>query len=360
MIGSLRQRHILPMPTSAAILRDVGRIHLDSSSASFCRFAEQLVKKSRPGRIVNTFRETVVMRHAVDMQVLNADDAKPVNNPPTLLMTEIRTLEGDTLMDTGDGFAVFALLLGAFRQFGMFSLDFGKGLLFLAKEAGIGNLFTCRERGKGLESDINAHLLVVFRQALRFALTREANVPFASGGPMDGTRLDLARDGAMMNHLHGANLGEADPIIVGDAKARLREGERVIAVAATEAGKARFLTALAASEKGFERQINANGNILQHLRMDLFKRGAFLFQQGIRTLLSIARQTDTLLLVGVFPLLKQAVVEPTAFIKCTVQLVKLFLGRIDAILKHFQHIHSMHLSRTIVNGKGTLPQIPIK
>jgi hypothetical protein len=36
----------LPMVTPAAILRRVGRIDFESSSASFFRFAEQLVKKT--------------------------------------------------------------------------------------------------------------------------------------------------------------------------------------------------------------------------------------------------------------------------------------------------------------------------
>ncbi len=75
-----------------------------------------------------------------------------------------------------------------------------------------------------------------------------------------------------------------------------------------------------------------------------------MFQQGIGGLLSIARQTLPLLLIGVFALLKQVVIHPTAFIQGVVERVKLFLGRIESVLKHFKHGHNIGFIHTPVKG----------
>ena len=80
MIHPFRQRHLLPVMAPAAILRCVGGIHFESRSTSFCRFAEQLVKKSRPGCILNALSQTMVMGHTLDMKVFDTDHTEPVDD----------------------------------------------------------------------------------------------------------------------------------------------------------------------------------------------------------------------------------------------------------------------------------------
>jgi hypothetical protein len=71
--------------------------------------------------------------------------------------------------------------------------------------------------------------------------------------------------------------------------------------------------------------------------MHTIQRGPFLFQDGICRLLPITRQAFPSLLVGRLASLQQVVVEPTALIKRLAELTSLFLGGVDAILKHLSH-----------------------
>jgi hypothetical protein len=136
-----------------------------------------------------------------------------------------------------------------------------------------------------------------------------------------------------------------------DAKAALRERERVVAVMSAKPGKTRLLTRFPSTKECLKGEVNANSNILQDLRMDLFEGGTLLFQQWVRGLLPIARQTGPILLIGGFSLLKQVVVQPTAFIKRFIQLVGLLLCRENPVLKNFKHIRILYLNGTIVKGR---------
>src|SRR5258708_2107330 len=138
MVGSLRQGHLLPMPTPAAILTGIGGVDLHELSASFCRFAGQLTEELRPRGICNALGKTMVVHHPVDGEVFHTDDTETINDLAALLMSEVIAFEGDTLLDTRNGFAMFLAFRCAFGQFRVFTLDFGKGFLFLPKETGVG------------------------------------------------------------------------------------------------------------------------------------------------------------------------------------------------------------------------------
>src|SRR6266496_3868369 len=203
------QRYLLAMSTSAAGLTRVGRIDFDERSASFFRFARELGKEGRPRGICNTFRKTMVMGHAVDMQVFHADDPMYVDDLTTMLMGEVFSTESNSFMHTGYHFAVLTSLWSTF----------GKGLLFFPKEARVLNFCSIRKRSKGLESNINANLLRIFRQAFRFTLNRERNVPLARRGAMNGTGFHLTTQRAMIDHLDRSHLRNHHAVIMRDGKA---------------------------------------------------------------------------------------------------------------------------------------------
>ena len=337
MIHTLTQGHFVPMVTPAAILRCVGRVDFDELSASFFRFARQFLKKPCPRGIMNAFRETMIMGHTVDLQVFHADDTEAIYDLPTLLMREIIPSKRYPFMHTSDNLAMFSALRCPFRKFGVRALDTDQGLLFLAEKAGIRYLFCIGKRSEGLESNINTHLGSDFWQPLGLTLDRETYIPFARAASLNSTRFDLAFERPMVDHLDTSNLGECHTVIMRDAEPALREGEAIIAVFAPKAREARLFTCFAASEKGFEGQINPHGNVLQHLGMNDSQGRMLFFQYREGRDLPIAGQTFTSLLIGVFALLQQVVVEPTAFIKRVGELRDLLLRRVETILKHFVH-----------------------
>jgi hypothetical protein len=325
------------MVTPAALLRCIRGVHLYELSASFFRFAGQVREKGRPRGILNALGQTMSMHHAVDLQVFHADDAETVYDLPTLLMRKVIPSERDPFMHTSYHLAMLPVLRCPFRKLGVFALDTSQSLLFLAEKAGILNFMSIRQRSECLESYINTHLGSDFWEALGLTLRREGHVPFARPAPTNRTRFHLALDGTVRDHLDTANLGKCHTIIKGEIEPTLREGETIVAVMATKAGITRSFSGFAASQERFEGQINANGDILQHLRMDLFQRGPFLFQHSQRINLMIAREELSFLLVGCFAFLKKMVVEPTTLIKGVIQLVNLFLRGKDTVLKHFMH-----------------------
>jgi hypothetical protein len=347
LIGSFRQGHLLPVSTPAACLTGIGRIDLHELPASLFRFAGQFTEELRPGRVTNAFSQTMVVSHAVDVQVFDADDPKPVSNLPTFLMSEGITLEGDPLMHTRNHLALFGSFLGTLLKCGELALHARQVLLFLTEKARVRNLLSCRKARKGFESNVNPHAFGTFRQTFGFALDRERDVPLASRGTLDSTRFDLALNWAMVDHLDATDLGETDTVIrlpspadnMGETEARLWEGEGVIPVLPLKAGIARFLSMFSeTAEECLESQVNAYRHVLQNLRMNARKRWTFLFKKRKGILLLKTGEGDTVSLIGSFAHFQQVVIEPTALIKSLVQLLDLFLGWIETVLVHFQHV----------------------
>ncbi len=319
-----RERHLLAMSTLATGLRGVGRVNSHNGSASFFRFADHLAEKGRPRRISNAFGQTMIMHHAIDAQIFHTDQAIVSNNVMAVLMGEIASKEGDAFVYTSNDLAMFAALSRPLGQFRMPALHFGKGFLFLTKEPGVLNRFSCGKGGKGFESHINAHWLFIGGESLGVAFNGERGIPFASGGPMDRTRFHPSLHWAMIHHFDAANFRKTNPLIMSDAEATLREGEAVIAIGPTKARIAWLVTGLDATKEGFECQIDANRDILKHLGMNLFESRALVLEHVKRLLLLIEREAGAVVLIGGFALFQQIVIEPTALLQRLVELFDLF------------------------------------
>ena len=353
MIGTLTQGHELPVVAPAAILRGVGRIDFDKLSASFFRFAGQLRKEGRPRGICNAFGQTMIMQHSLDLQIFHADHPKTVNNLPTLLMGEIVPFEGNPLMDSRNHLPMLAAFSCALGQFGEFPLSLCQCLLFLAEKPGVLNCFGIGKGGKGFEPNINPHRGRGFWQSFRLTLHREGDIPFACRGTLYRTGFHLPPDRAMIDHVETANFRETDPFIMGDAKATLGEGERVIAARALETGKAGFLSLFSHSAKeGLEGQIDTHGHILQHLGMHILQSGMRCFQDREGCLLLIQRQRLPLLLIRMLAAGKQVIIEPATLFQGFVEPDNLLFCGENPILKHFKHSQILAQSSTDVNKQG--------
>src|SRR6266852_6039515 len=268
---ALRERHRLSMSTDAAGLTRVGRIDFDQDSPSFCRFGVQMGKEGRPRGVRNAFGKTMVVHHPVDGQILNSNDAISIHDGTGVLVSEVLSTPGNTFMHPRYHLPMLLSLRRSPGKLGVLALHFCQGLLFLAKEAWVGNLFSGRQGGKGCESHIYPDLLCAFGKSERLALYGKAGIPLAGGGAVDGQGLDLATQGAMVDHFDGSDLGDHHSLIMGDSKARLRESEGVVAITTLEARIAFFFRMLShPAEEGFEGQVNSHGHILQDLGMDAF------------------------------------------------------------------------------------------
>src|ERR1700736_5681775 len=102
MIGTLRERHLLPMSTPATGLGCIGGVHSDQLTASFFRFAHQLIEECRPRHITDRFRQTMGVKHTVHVQIFHADNTGLIDNLPRMLMGEVLSTPRDTLMHTSN------------------------------------------------------------------------------------------------------------------------------------------------------------------------------------------------------------------------------------------------------------------
>lgn len=353
------------MPTCAACLTCISRIHFDKHSASLFRFARESFKECRPRGVCNAFCQTMMMHHPINHQVFYTNNPKTINYLPTVLMGEIITSKLDTFMHTSNGFPVLPSFSGPLRKFGVFALYFCEGFFFCAKKVGILYFFSSGESSKRLQPDINSNSLGTIWQPFRFTRYRKGDIPLSGAPSVDSARFDGASDLAMRDHFDTANFGEANTGIVGDAKATLRKGERSVASFPTKTRVSRVFTGLASPEECLESKIDPNGNILEHLRMHRVEGGALFFQYRIGCLLLIARQALASLLIGRFAHFKQMIVEPSALFKRCLKLFCVAFCRVDPVLEHLYHKailaefkHVVNSSLNVFMGKGTLTPSP--
>ena len=354
----LREGHLLAMSTGATGLTRIGRIDFDKLSASLFRFARELTQEGRPRGICNAFRQTMIMGHAIDHQVLNGYHAVAIDDLAAFLVREVVAPELDPLMHPRHSFAVRAALRRALCQLRMLALDFCQRLFFLAEKARVLNLGSIRKGRKGYQSDINPNVLMALRQALRFALNREAGVPFPGAAFLDGEGLDLAPNRAVQEDFDTPDARQGKLALCIDLEPELRIGETIVAASAFETRVAWVLTGLDAPEKGFESQIKPDGHVLQDLGMHALERGTFLFQCWIGRVLLVERQALASLLIGIAPVCKQVVIEPTTFFQGIVELGFLLFRRIDPVLKHLTHPYIMRLNTRGVKKEAAIHPQP--
>ena len=108
MIDPLTQRHHVPVVAPAAILGGVGRIDFDKHSASFFRFARELGKERRPTRVMNALGQTMMVGHAVDVQIFRGNDTVAIDDRAALLVGEVLSTPGNALVDTSHSLAMLA------------------------------------------------------------------------------------------------------------------------------------------------------------------------------------------------------------------------------------------------------------
>jgi hypothetical protein len=172
---------------------------------------------------------------------------------------------------------------------------------------------------------------------------------------MDGTGLDRAFDLSMGHHFDGANLGEADAMVVGDAEARLGIGETIVAPISLKTWVAGFVSRLVASEKGLEGQIDPHRDILHHLGMHLFERRILFFQHRIGLLLLEAREGNAITLVGRVAHFQQLIIQEATRFKVRLERSQLFLRRIDPVSIVFQHCTILSFNETEVKKMSICP-----
>ena len=322
--------------TPRAALSCTTRVNFDIHPTSIFRFVLDALSKLSPSYITNASVHTspVTIHHLLDLQFLDSNDAKLINQFPCFLMGKIMSSIGYPLVDTRHNCLNPSSFRRSLLQLRQFSLSLGKRLLISPEKARIVNLFSRGQSGEALQPDIKPNRLVGWRQWLRFILYREASIPFIIL-PSDGTGTDFPEGLAMQLDFNITHLSQLEATV--KTETELGIGEAVISIIPFESGIPRSLASLDSPEKGTEGFVQPVGHILKNLRVDIVKAEALFFKLRDSLALFEVGKGFLFFLPGILAFLKELIIEPAAFINLRLQEKSLMFGGIQAIFKGSFH-----------------------
>jgi hypothetical protein len=327
----------LPVSAPVTVLGRVGRVDLDQLPAGAFSLVGEHGEEPGPGRVRNAFGQSMIMDHAVDAQVLNADDSVVVDDLPGELVGKIIPPKPDAFMNPGDDLAPPSPLGSSFSRFVQFPLRFGQGFFFLPEEPGILNESPVREHGKSVQAHVDTHGLIAGREKLRLNLAAKGHIPLAGGRAADGGRFGLAAHLPVHDDLDMADLGYRQPTVFEAAAGRnLGEGDGIVPALAFEARIAGFFARFHPAEKGFEGQIQPKDHILQNLGMGQVEILGY-FDSRQQFFLKEIAQGSLLNLPGVFTLAQQTVVEIPALLQNSFKDSRLLSGEKYPVFESLKH-----------------------
>ena len=353
-----RQWHLLSVPTVIARLCGVGRGHFDHASLSFYRFSDERGEKGAPcyicDRCVQSSLAACPVGHILPCrfvqfglrpfdqvahgQRFDGNQPEAIDQTAGLLLDEVLAPPADALMDSCHDLAPLASFWATPFRFGETTVRFDQVFCFFPEKARGCNLFAGGEKGEGLESHIDAYVLLRWRQYLRLDLiTREAYKPLARRVSHDAARFDDASRGSMLDDLEMPNLGKGELALLVDAETRLRVGDGSVAEFGFITRVARYLASFHTQEEGLEGFVDTMQHILQDLGVDGFIFWSDRFDGG--QLGALLREGDALAaqLIGLFALLQGGVVQLCAEGELLVQHAFLLPGRVQTVLIGFLH-----------------------
>ena len=357
-IKTHRQWNLLSMPTLITRLCGVGRGHFDHASLSFYRFSDERGEKGAPcyicDRCVQSSLAACPVGHILPCrfvqfglrpfdqvahgQRFDGNQPEAIDQTAGLLLDEVLAPPADALMDSCHDLAPLASFWATPFRFGETTVRFDQVFCFFPEKARGCNLFAGGEKGEGLESHIDAYVLLRWRQDLRLDLiTREAYKPLARRVSHDAARFDDASRGSVLDDLEMPNLGKGELALLVDAETRLRVGDGSVAESGFIARVARYLASFHTQEEGLEGFVDAMQHILQDLGVDGFIFWSDRFDGG--QLGALLREGDALAaqLIGLFALLQGGVVQLCAEGELLVQHAFLLPGRVQTVLIGFLH-----------------------
>ncbi len=161
----------------------------------------------------------------------------------------------------------------------------------------------------------------------------------------------------MQNDLDLSDIMQAQPTGVSIQLATDRHlggGDAVIAALAAKTRASRFLASTHASEERLEGEVDANRDVLQHLRLHRRQRSTGHLEHGQRRLLVIEAQRRLPLFPSITAFGQQYIVQPAAFLKLLLKETLLLLIRVQTIFEHLTYVCMVHLKHACCQGKRAI------
>ncbi len=254
------------------VLRCVAGVNSDHLTSGTLSLLREDGTEHRPTRVRDRLGEAVVFDHAPDVEFLDGNHAKAVDQSSSDLVNKIMTPVAHPLMDTRENSVGFLSRRASLFCFSLFPASLCESIFIAAEEARIVYELAIGQRQERVEASVKAHGFSRLRQEVALLFHREAHEPLVADA-VNAARLDLARKRPVQTHLDRAvrlsDFGQAQTA-VDDREPCAWEAETIVPVTFSTR-EARGLSCLYPAKERLESEVNAHRHILKNLAMHLGK-----------------------------------------------------------------------------------------
>lgn len=320
--------------STQAGLTCAARVNLHEHAPGTLSLVREIKEKVGPSSIVDGLRKHPA-RQALDVQILDGDQAVLINNLPGFFVMKIPALIANVIVKPRQKQDRLASAIGALLSTRRTALQSSKFCLRDPEPARVFDLRPVAQRGKRIKSDVYADHVSVKGQRRRFAFDGEQGKP-APGLTFDCEGFDFPVNRSVQLDSNIANF--RDPQLVTDERvADLSKRHAVVATSRAKAWIPRLLSVLHATKERVKSQMYAAQDVLQNLCVDcgdVLATRAYLFQ--LQVLIEPGNRF-TLALPRIAAFLQSCIVELAANGKLIIQRLLLPFCWIDAVAKDLYH-----------------------
>ena len=340
--------HFLPVSARRAILGSIGGVYFNELSPSTFSLVRKIVKELSPRYIGNRFSQTMIVNHAVRPYIFNGDKSVPIDDFTTLLVGEIVTPVGNTLVNVSNNFSPLIPFGRSLRLFRHSPLGFGEGFLIRSEKSRIGDCLAIRQRGKGCNPDINSNFRIGFKEWVVRNFATKGGKPLSRRSSANSTSLNYTFDWMMNNGLNITDFRKSDRVCRDRKPSRwiLRIGKTIIPVSPTKPRVSWFFARLNPSEESLERKVESYRHVLKYLRVNSRKRWSVILQGWEIFNLAIECQRLFVIFPRNLTFFEEMIVKPPTFIERFKHEFLLLASRIQSVLVS-NLVHNIYCSTNL-------------
>ena len=327
--------------TAGTLLRCAAWFNQNDCTTSIFRFACTALDELSPRGVGNTLVQPtmVPVLHVLNLKFFEGQQLKTVDELAAQLVGKVKTAVSNALVDVLYYALPFASLWRSLRFFVLAPLGFRQRFLITAKEAGICNRFTVRQRSKVCQAHVNANHLIRDGQRLRFHNAREAGIPLAEHVSANCQCLRYPLQLAVQSDSHITDFRKMN-IFIADKLPVYILGicERIITGIGLETRVSWFfLTRVDTTKKSAKSQIYALLSILHRLTMTSLQPYLSLFPFSQHLVCVITAERFLPFFPGIAAHFQRLVIDPTAAIKMLLQGSTLCFRGKQTVLETLSH-----------------------
>jgi len=265
IVNSYSKRFCNSTTTLRTILRRASGIDSDELRTSFLSFVLNHVQKRCPTGISDTFGN-VAARKSLDVQRLDGNKAKPINDLSRQLVVKVVALVSRVFVQLADLAGQFFVLAAAAFAPGAPALQSAKFLFSGSEPSRVLDQLSCGQRGENLKSHVDPNGQLISDNGFNIGqLKLEDDVPASQVISLEDTRLDvgLVWQRAMLEQADQSDIVDVQLAIFQSQAVIIDEANRLVPSPTFSARIACLLSSFHTAKEATERFIQPAKGLLQ-------------------------------------------------------------------------------------------------